>query len=167
MNSQYFWFKPQNEKCLMLLLRLFSDLMIGWFIVFNTTFNNISVISWRSVLVVEKIRVPGENHQPVASHWQTLSHYVVLSTHHLSRIRTHNVSGNSTDCIGSWKSDYHTITTKTATWFDEWIFFSDWWYMIYIEYFMFSGVLEEAKFYGFNSMIGHLEEYIEVSFLYL
>ena len=29
---------------------------------------------------------------------------------------------------------------------------------------MFSGVLEEAKFYGFNSMIGHLEEYIEVSF---
>jgi hypothetical protein len=26
----------------------------GWFIVFNTTFNNISVISWRSVLLVEK-----------------------------------------------------------------------------------------------------------------
>jgi hypothetical protein len=31
-------------------------------IVFNTTFNNISVISWRSVLLVEEILVPGENH---------------------------------------------------------------------------------------------------------
>jgi len=27
--------------------------------VFNTTFNNISVISWRSVLLVEKTGVPG------------------------------------------------------------------------------------------------------------
>jgi len=33
--------------------------------VFNTTFNNISVISWQSVLLVEE---PGENHQPAASH---------------------------------------------------------------------------------------------------
>jgi hypothetical protein len=31
-------------------------------IVFNATFNNISVISWRSVLLVEEIAVPGENH---------------------------------------------------------------------------------------------------------
>jgi hypothetical protein len=29
--------------------------------VFNATFNNISVISWRSVLFVEEIRVPREN----------------------------------------------------------------------------------------------------------
>jgi hypothetical protein len=36
--------------------------------VFNATFNNISVISWRSVLLVEEIGEPGENHQPVASH---------------------------------------------------------------------------------------------------
>jgi len=45
--------------------------------VFNATFNNISVISWRSVLLVEETRGPGENHRPVASHWQTLSHNVV------------------------------------------------------------------------------------------
>jgi hypothetical protein len=44
--------------------------------VFNATFNNISVISWRSVLLVEETR---EKHRPVASHWQTLSHYVVSS----------------------------------------------------------------------------------------
>jgi len=32
------------------------------FIVFNATFNNISVISWRSVLLVEETGEPGENH---------------------------------------------------------------------------------------------------------
>jgi hypothetical protein len=36
------------------------------FIVLNTTFNNISAISWRPVLVVEKAGVPGENHRPWA-----------------------------------------------------------------------------------------------------
>jgi hypothetical protein len=38
------------------------------FMVFNATFNNISVISWWSVLLVEETGVPEENHQPVASH---------------------------------------------------------------------------------------------------
>ena len=38
-----------------------------WFMVFNVTFNNISVISWRSVLLVEETGVPKENHRPVAS----------------------------------------------------------------------------------------------------
>jgi hypothetical protein len=33
-----------------------------WFMVFNATFNNISVISWWSVLLVEETGVPGENH---------------------------------------------------------------------------------------------------------
>ena len=33
--------------------------------VFNATFNNISVISWRSALLVEEAGVPGENHRPV------------------------------------------------------------------------------------------------------
>ena len=48
--------------------------------VFNATFNNISVISWRSVLLLEETGVPWENHRPVASHWQTLSHDIVSST---------------------------------------------------------------------------------------
>ena len=38
-----------------------------WYMVFNATFNNISVISWRSVLLVEETGGPGENHRPVAS----------------------------------------------------------------------------------------------------
>ena len=37
-------------------------------IVFNSTFNNISVILWRSVLLMEETGVPGKNHRPVASH---------------------------------------------------------------------------------------------------
>ena len=49
--------------------------------------------------------VAGENHRPVASHGQTLSHNVVSSTPRLSGIQTHNVSGDSTDCIGSCKSN--------------------------------------------------------------
>jgi len=42
------------------------------FMLFNATFNNTSVISWRSVLLVEETGVSGENHRPVASNWQTL-----------------------------------------------------------------------------------------------
>ena len=44
------------------------------FMVFNATFNNISVKSCWSVLLVEETRVPGDNHQPVTSQRQSLSH---------------------------------------------------------------------------------------------
>ena len=76
----------KNEKSL-IIKQLFVCLML-----FNATFNNISVISWRSVLLVEETGGPGENHQPVASHWQTLSHNVVHLA--LVEIRTHNISGD-------------------------------------------------------------------------
>ena len=76
---------------------------------FNTTFNNISAISWRSVLMVDETVVPGENHRSVASHWQTLSHNVISNTHRLSGIQTQNFS----DCTVGCKSNYHTITTTT------------------------------------------------------
>ena len=36
--------------------------------VFNATFNNISVISWQSVLLMEETGVLGENHRTVVSH---------------------------------------------------------------------------------------------------
>jgi len=36
--------------------------------VFNATLNNISVVSRRSVLLVEETGGLGENHRPVASH---------------------------------------------------------------------------------------------------
>jgi hypothetical protein len=43
-------------------------IIVGWLMMFNATFNNISVISWWSVLLVEEKGVPGENHRAVASH---------------------------------------------------------------------------------------------------
>ena len=61
------------------------------FMVFNATFNNISAISWRSVVLVEETRVPGKNHRPVVNHWQTLSYNVLLHLA-LNVIRTHNFS---------------------------------------------------------------------------
>ena len=48
--------------------------------VFNDTFNNISVMSCWSVLLLEEIGETGENHRPVAGHRQTLSHNVVWYT---------------------------------------------------------------------------------------
>jgi hypothetical protein len=48
--------------------------------VFNAIFNNISVICWWAVLLVEETEVPGEKQRPVVNHWQTLSYNVVSST---------------------------------------------------------------------------------------
>ena len=58
--------------------------MIDWFMVFNATFNNISVIS---VLLAEEAWISGENPRPAASHWQTLPHDFVSSTPRLELIK--------------------------------------------------------------------------------
>jgi hypothetical protein len=77
--------------------------------VFNTTFDNISV------LLVEETGVPEENHWSVAIHWQTLSHNVVLSTPcHERGSKSQLLVVIGTDCTGSCKSNYHTITTTMA-----------------------------------------------------
>jgi hypothetical protein len=52
----------------------------------TTTFNNILVISWRSVLFVDETE---EINLPVVSYWQTLSHNVVSS------IPRHELDSNS------------------------------------------------------------------------
>jgi hypothetical protein len=81
--------------------------------VFNATFNNISIILWQSVLLVEETRISGENHRSATSHWQTWSHKVVSSIPRLSGIQIRNVSGDRHWCIGSYKSNNHTIMTTT------------------------------------------------------
>ena len=70
-----------------------SLIMFVGFMMFNVIFNNISVKSWLSVLLMDETGGPGKNHRPVASHRQTLSHNVVH--HALIEIRTHNISGDS------------------------------------------------------------------------
>ena len=64
------------------------------FMVLNVTFNDISVLSWQTALLVEETGASGENHRPAASHWQTLSHNVVLSTPRHERDSNHNFSGD-------------------------------------------------------------------------
>jgi hypothetical protein len=72
--------------------------------VYTATFNNFSVISWRSVLIMEETRYP-EKTINLPQVTDKLSHNVVSSTPRLSRIRTCNVSG---------ESNYYAITTTTA-----------------------------------------------------
>ena len=89
----------------------------GWNFGFNATFNNISVISLRSVLLVEESGVLGENHRPVESHWRTLSHNVVSSTSRLSWVRTHNVSGDRHCPVGRI---VHRITETMSCYYTLW-----------------------------------------------
>jgi hypothetical protein len=42
--------------------------VIQFLMVFNATFNKISVTSWQSVLLVEETGGSGEKHRPVTSH---------------------------------------------------------------------------------------------------
>jgi hypothetical protein len=70
------------------------------FMVFNATFNNISVISWRSVLLVSQVT-------------DKLDH-IMLYTSPWSRFELTISVVIGTDRIGSCKSNYHTITATTA-----------------------------------------------------
>jgi hypothetical protein len=67
----------------------------------STIFSYIVVVSFNLL----ETRVPGENHRPVANHWQTLSHNVLHLV--LIEIRTHNISG-----------DRHmiTVTSELISW---------------------------------------------------
>jgi hypothetical protein len=61
-------------------LKMWREQNIWGGMAINATFNNIYAISWRSVLLVEETGVPGENHRPAESNWQTLSRNVVART---------------------------------------------------------------------------------------
>ena len=81
--------------------------------VFHATFNNISAISWWSVLLVEETRISGENNRPAASHRQTLWHNVAYQVHITwvgLELRTLVVIG--TDCKYNYYAIMATMTPE-------------------------------------------------------
>jgi hypothetical protein len=63
-----------------LFIQLFFVIQFWRVMVYNASFNNISVKLWQSILLVEETRVPGENRRPVASHYK-LYHIMLYRVH--------------------------------------------------------------------------------------
>ena len=82
------------------------------FIGFNVTFNNISVISWQSVLLVEE--TGGAEKTIDLKQVTDKLYHIMLYTSLWSGFELTTSVLICTDCIGSCKSNYHTITPTAA-----------------------------------------------------
>jgi len=80
--------------------------------VFNAIFNNILVISWRSVLLVEEIGVAGENNRHAACVTDKLYHIILYRVHRTcAGFELTTLAVIRTDCTDICKSNYQTIMT--------------------------------------------------------
>ena len=89
------WCVSKINILLLLFFVYFFSILFWWLgvIVFDTIFNNISVISRSSVLLVDETGVPEENHRQVIDKLYHIMN-VVSSTPRLSMIRTHKCNGD-------------------------------------------------------------------------
>ena len=99
-------------------------------ILLKATFNNISVLSWRLVLLMKKTKVQRENHRPFGSHWQFLTREMNVLFHQANfvgefwivSVILRNIS-SSDNSSSVWyaliahvvcQSIYHTMTITTT-----------------------------------------------------
>jgi hypothetical protein len=87
----------------------------------NATFNNISVISWRSVLLVEETRVLGENHRPAANHLQTFSKFVFVATCLRIKIKLTSLQVNFTFKCTKSNCFFWPLSDYNQLWIDLWM----------------------------------------------
>ena len=131
----------------------YTQVLFGW-IKYSYCFNYpVMSILW-SVSLVKDTGVVGENLRTVTSHWQTLSHNVVLSTpHHEQRFELKTFVVTGTDNTGNCQFNYHTI----------WLFV----FCLFFKFCLFCHCLVYPSLYRFWLSLWHLQTFLTNSRLFI
>jgi hypothetical protein len=89
---------------------------IVWFMVFNATFNYISVILWRSVLLMRKPEYPEKTTDLSQVTDKLYQKCCMEYTSSWVGFELTMLVVIDTNCTRSWKSNYHTITINEGPW---------------------------------------------------